>query len=354
MSPHAQRNLVYRTSHATHHRRHGITLLCMMTLLWTALSVPSVQASQSCSATAHAVLKACYFSAADDYWITIGSCLNESDRQDARDCRIDARQSLLEERDLCNEQRSARLDLCERVGQDPYDPDFEPADFTTDFTNLNPYWPLAVGNAWTYVGGDETIDVEVVDATKSIEGVTCIVVRDLVTEDGDAIEFTDDWYGQAANGDVYYCGEISENYELFPGDDPAVPELVDIDGSWKTGRDDAKPGILMLAAPQVGAVYRQEVALGDAEDAAEVLSSDYSFGEDPELDQFVPQALADLLCDNDCVVTLEFTPIDPEVAEHKFYAPGIGLFLEVDLTTGETAQLVDCNLDPICASLPAP
>ena len=113
----------------------------------------------------------------------------------------------------------------------------------------------------------------VTESTKLIEGVTCLVVNDLVEEDGLPIEDTDDWYAQDVDGNVWYCGEIAQNFEVFEGDDPEEAELVDVDGSWKTGRDGAQPGIIMLASPQVGDVYRQELALGEAEDAARVIST---------------------------------------------------------------------------------
>ena len=48
-------------------------------------------------------------------------------------------------------------------------------------------------------------------------------------------------------------------------------ELVDIEGSWTAGVDGAKPGILMLAAPAIGDVYRQELLLREAEDVGEVV-----------------------------------------------------------------------------------
>ena len=127
---------------------------------------------------------------------------------------------------------------------------------------------------------------------------------------------------------------------------------MDLEGSWKTGRDGAKPGIIMFDFPLVGTIYRQEVSWGDAEDAAEVLSNDYGYGSDPDLDQLVPQELAELLCADDCVVTREFTPIEPGGEERKYYAPGIGLFLEVNLEEDETVQIVGCNVHPACASLP--
>jgi hypothetical protein len=305
-----------------------------------------------CSATAQAAYTACLHEISDDLWIATGNCLNEPAAADAFECRREARQEWAEARGECGEQRAARRELCDALGEAPYDPDFDPADFEDDFTGLNPYFPLAVGNQWTYEGGDETTVVEVQDATKLIEGVTCIVVRDVVSEDGVPLEDTDDWYAQASNGDVWYTGEISQSFELFDGDDPEVPELVELEGSWKTGRDGAKPGIVMFANPLPGTVYRQEISLGDAEDAAEVLVDDYDYGDDAELDLYVPAALATLLCDGDCVVTREFTPLEPDVEERKYYAPGVGLFLEVDVTTGDTTELVACNVDPICGSLP--
>ena len=48
-------------------------------------------------------------------------------------------------------------------------------------------------------------------------------------------------------------------------------------------------------------------------------------------------------CVNDCLQTLDFTPIEPDAVEHKFYAPGIGPILEVDPETGERLELIDKN-----------
>ena len=100
-----------------------------------------------------------------------------------------------------------------------------------------------------------------------------LAVERVRVEDGTPVEDTDDWYAQDLDGNVWYCGEIAQNFEVFEGDDPEEAELVDIEGSWKAGRDGALPGIVMLASPQAGDVYRQEVALGEAEDAARVIST---------------------------------------------------------------------------------
>jgi hypothetical protein len=180
------------------------------------------------------------------------------------------------------------------------------------------------------------------------------VVSDRVEKGGKLLEDTDDWYGQRKDGTVDYCGEIVGNFETFAGDDPPEPELVDLGGSWKAGRA-ALSGTSFLGSPTVGQVYRQEFSPGVAEDFATVLSTSYGFGSDPDLDEFVPQDLADLLCGaRDCVVTRESTPIEPGGFQRKYYARGIGLFLEIDSEKGNTGQLVSCNFDPRCANLPQP
>lgn len=338
--------------------------LALAFALSLALSAGSALAAQQehgaghfCSRTAVAQFVACNSELRDDLFIAAAICLNLSDAEEREECYDEAAEERAEASELCREQRAARLELCGALGEDRYDPDFDPADFDDDFTSLtnpNPYFPLDIGNRWVYEGGDETITVEVLDATKLIEGVTCIVVNDVVEDDGEVIEDTDDWYGQRIDGTVDYCGEIARDFETFDGDDPETPELVEIEGSFKAGRDGDKAGTRFPASPAAGDLYRQEWSPSNAEDVALVLSTTYGYGGDPELDAYVPQALAELLCDDDCVVTLELTPIEPDAFERKYHAPGIGTFLEVDPDSGDIVQLVDCNFDPRCALLPAP
>jgi len=310
-----------------------------------------------CSATAQALHRACQHEAQDDHHQARALCINLARPGERRRCFADAKDELAEARELCDEQRAARGDLCGELGEQRYAPDFDPALFDADFRHLtrpNPYFPLGIGSRWRYGGGGETITVEVLDKTKLIEGVTCIVVRDLVEADGAPVEDTMDWYGQRKDGTVDYCGEIAQNFETFDGDMPPEAELVDIEGSWKTGRDGSLPGTQFPAVPTVGMVYRQEFSAGDAEDAARVVSTNYNFGRDAELDRFVPKALARFLCAaNDCVVTEESSPLEPGVLGRKYYAAGIGMFVDVDLTDGEAVRLLDCNVDPRCAALPA-
>jgi len=313
-----------------------------------------VAQGQFCSATAQAAFRACGNQTQDDFWIQVGICINESDTRDRTECFEDAKATREEASQLCEDQRSARVGLCKEVGEGRYDPEFEPKSFESDFAHpgtKNPYFPLGIGSQWEFRSATQSIKVAVLNATKLIDGVRCIVVRDEVSEKGVVIEGTNDWFAQARDGNVWYCGEETATFETFRGDRPVRPELTSIDGSFKAGRDGDKPGIIFLAAPEPGRVYIEESSLGNAEDATEILSVNYSFGKNPQLDELVPPQLARLFCANNCVVTRNFSQLEPGSFERKYYARGIGVFLEVAPESGEVVQLVKCNVDPRCAAL---
>ena len=334
-----------------------------------------------CSTTAKLALKACRAEAHDDLLVATANCINLSDRDDRRGCKREVRKENSDFLELCKEQFDARLDVCDLVGEGPYDPDFETDQFEP---GGNRYFPLTVGNEWKYKseftdeeGEDitEIITVRVLDnedqpgtfATKNIgrsedsDGVTCLVVNDLVEANGELIEDTDDWYTRnVETGDVWYCGELARDFETFEDDSPPIPELVSIDGSFKPFRDGDKPGILVPERPHKRQAYRQEFSLGNAEDVAQVLSTDYVFGGETNtpksLDYLVPEALANRFCpdkDAGCMVTRDFTPLEPDVEERKYRAPGIGVFLEVNVTEEVITELVECNVDSNCP-VPAP
>jgi hypothetical protein len=310
-----------------------------------------------CTATALAESHACDNSVLDDYWIAVGICINESDAKDRAQCFSDARAARAEAKVLCTDQHAARRQACADLGEGRYDPEFEAADFDKNFaslTNPNRYFLLTIGSQWTFRSQTQITNVQVLNRTKLIDDVRCIVVLDEVREDGQLVESTNDWFAQAKNGNVWYCGEETSTFESFKGDQPKLPERQSIDGSFKAGRDGDKPGIIFQANPVVGQFYVEESSLGNAEDATEVLSTNYSFGKNPALDALVPAKLAKALCNGDCVVTRNFSSLEPDTFERKYYAPGIGVFLEIEPSTGEVNRLVKCNVDPRCASLPQP
>ncbi|MEO1204161.1 MAG: hypothetical protein AAFX10_15765 [Pseudomonadota bacterium] len=298
---------------------------------------------QPCQKTTNVLRLACYHDAADDKLTQRANCLNLTASDRRLQCLRESRQTFREALGECNEVRRARRALCRELGGAAYDPPFG-EDFAGNFVDPreigvtvapNPWLPLTAGSEWRYEktfeeDGEEvteSIVVTVTEATKRIDGIDCVVVRDVVEVDGDLLEDTADWYAQDIHGNVWYCGEVSENFEVFDGDDPETPELVDLDGSWKAGRDGAKAGILLPFAPLVGETIRQEVAWAEAEDVIEIVSVSGS--------ESAPAAG----CDGTCLVTRDFTPLEPDADEFKYYVPGIGLIVEVDPETGERLEL---------------
>jgi hypothetical protein len=101
------------------------------------------------------------------------------------------------------------------VGDQPVQ--LDPADFSAEITN--PYWPMAPSTRWTYRDVDEqgtetkVVVVATTETRQIANGVTARVVRDTVTEDGQLVEDTVDWYAQDRNGTVWYLGEDTAEFE---------------------------------------------------------------------------------------------------------------------------------------------
>jgi hypothetical protein len=203
-------------------------------------------------------------------------------------------------------------------GSEPVE--LDPAEFTT--TIDNPYWPMAPGNRWVYrevdsEGGNKRVEVTVTKKTKAIMGIEARVVHDVVTEDGDLVEDTFDWYAQDADGNVWYLGEDTKEYENG--------KVKSTEGSWEAGVDGAQAGIVMPAAPQVGLTYRQEYYAGKAEDRGEVLSLNERAA--------VPAGSFEHV-----LMTKDTTPLEPKVLEHKFYARDVGPVLAVCVSGGSDRE----------------
>jgi hypothetical protein len=311
----------------------------------------------ACSQSANSLWTACRIGATEDAFEARAICVNLADAEEREECLSESGDARVETLEECREQRDARRELCEVLGEAPYEPDMNPALFQDPRNPSleNPWFPLAVGNRWVFEDGDERIEIEVRDETKRIAGVDCIVVNDRAFEDGALVEDTDDWFGLRTDGTVEYCGELARDYELFEGDDPELPQLVSIEGSFKAGVDGAKSGTIMLGAPAVGVTYRQEWLADEAEDVGTVLSTTYRYGESAMLDAAVPQALAELFCSaGDCVVVADTSTLEPDAYEHKYFARGVGLFLETEPSSGSFVPLIDCSHDARCTQLPLP
>lgn len=192
----------------------------------------------------------------------------------------------------------------------------DPADFVARIDN--PYWPMAPGSKWVYreyapKGAVQRVEVTVTRKTKDILGIAATVVHDIVTEGGQVVEDTWDWYGQDRAGNLWYLGEDTKEY--------ANGKVASTEGSWEAGVDGAEPGVVVPAAPQAGMEYRQEYYKGEAEDLGKILS----------LDEWVqvPAGFYDGV-----LMTRDYTPLEPKVLEHKFYAPGVGPALVLAVSGG--------------------
>ncbi|MGH9150331.1 MAG: hypothetical protein ACRD0F_08325, partial [Acidimicrobiales bacterium] len=192
----------------------------------------------------------------------------------------------------------------------------DPAGFVARIDN--PYWPMTPGTMWTYEergggGSVRRVDVTVAFDTRVIMGVLATVVHDVVTEDGEVVEDTYDWVAQDRSGNVWYLGEDTKEFERGV--------LVGSEGSWEAGADGAEAGIVMPANPRPGLSYRQEYYKGEAEDRAEVVSLTERQG--------VPAGIFDQM-----LMTRDWTPLEPGVIEHKYYAKGVGPVLAVTVSGG--------------------
>lgn len=187
----------------------------------------------------------------------------------------------------------------------PWDPQVDPADFVTNFSNPN--FPITPGRTMVYYGQSDgetdSIEVTATLETKTVMGIQCAVVEFRQWIDRELVEVAEDWYAQDNSGTIWYFGEFVENYENGV--------IINNDGSWEAGVDDALPGIVMKASPQVGDEYYQEYYEGEAEDQAEVLSITASLT--------VPYGAY-----SNCIKTKDWTDLEPLAIENKYYAAGIG------------------------------
>lgn len=199
------------------------------------------------------------------------------------------------------------------VDGQPYAQTIDPAMFVGGIDN--PFFPMVRGASFVFDGA-EHVEVNVEVGGKEILGVYTTIVRDKVFVDGQLVEDTSDWYAQDVQGNVWYFGEQTAEYENG--------QVTSTAGSWEAGVDGALPGVVMLAVPQAGDQYRQEYLAGEAEDLAEIIATQGDF-----------ESTAGTWSGGDVLVTEEWTPLEPGVRERKTYARGVGV-VEIRTIEGGT------------------
>src|SRR5215475_15889360 len=305
--------------------RCGAALLSAATLGLSVATSPAATAGP-CGQTSQGLLRACQDGAQGDNQVALAKCANITSPGAKKSCQTDAAAELQDALAVCSDQFDARQAVCARLGEAAYDPRINPSNFTNVIDN--PYFPLRPGTTFVYEGltpdGLEHSTFAVTHNTRVIGGVTCVEVRDTVTLNGQVTEDTLDWFAQDRDGNVWYFGE--NTHELEDG------LITTIEGTFRAGVNGDKPGIVMKAHPAIGDFYRQEFSLNNAEDFAETRS----------LNQTVHVPAGTF---HNCLKSKETTPLEPDLLEYKYYAPGVGNVLTVDARTGDREELVRITRD---------
>jgi hypothetical protein len=191
-------------------------------------------------------------------------------------------------------------------------------------TGRNPYFILEPGHELVLEGNDDgeivRLVITVLDETKMVDGVETRVVREKEWIDGELYEVSLNYFAICKQtNSVFYFGERVNFYENG--------QVVNHDGSWEAGVNGARPGIIMPGTLLIGARYYQEVAPDIALDRAEIR----------RLDAVVSTPFATF---QNCLLTRETTPLEPDAVEFKQYAPGVGLIQDgpIELTGFSTAN----------------
>ncbi len=182
--------------------------------------------------------------------------------------------------------------------------------FAVDKKNLgtegaNPHFVLQPGHRLHYAHGRDTLTTTVLAETKIVDGVTTRVVEDRETKNGQLVELTRDYYASdSKTGDVYYFGEDVDTYK--------GGKVAGHEGAWLSGVKGARFGLMMPGEIRVGRKFYQELAPGVAMDRAEVIS----------VGEKITTAAGTF---ENCVHFKETSPLEKGAADHKWYAPGVGL-----------------------------
>ena len=266
------------------------------------------------------------------------------------------------------------------------DVDFEDATFSTPLIIDNAYWPLrpndsGIPRVFTYIGETEDecvidqisvddidygatytltgeapytglVAVQVVDTEWVFEDVENCDPSVLLPNDDAIAELTLDWYMQDDQGNVWYMGEASRDFEdgcpsleeIPIGGDLGEFEEECTGGSWEAGKvhvlDEegvpAEAGIVVpgdepiLGEPLTpGTYYFQEVAY-EAEDMAKILRLNTSVSVEAD-DEYIEGDY------ENCRTVKEWNPYEHgESVEHKIYCAGPGLVLIEGIGGGPT------------------
>jgi len=191
------------------------------------------------------------------------------------------------------------------VRADVWTAEFPMAEGELASTGRNPYFILEPGYTLVLAGGGARLTITVLNETKMVDGVETRVVEERETKNGKLIEVSRNFFAiSRRTKDVFYFGEEVDMY--------TDEQVVSHAGSWLSGVNGAKFGLMMPGKVSLNARYYQELAPRVAMDRATIVG----------VSATVKTPAGEF---TSCVKVKETTPLEPFTAEYKYYAPGIGM-----------------------------
>ena len=202
---------------------------------------------------------------------------------------------------------------------------FDAKNFKDRANGANKWYPLKSGYQSVREGGlnrgnrrlSHRRVYTVTDVTKQVSGVRAVLVLDQDIDGGEVAEQAVDYLAEDIYGNIWYLGSYTESYE--------GGQFVNANDAWLAGVRGGRPGVLMLARPEVGTPrYSQAYVPGEGSATAKVSKTGQS--------KCVP-----FKCYTDVLVI-------QEGGENVFYAPGVGAIRTEPRRSGgegETESLIN-------------
>jgi hypothetical protein len=199
--------------------------------------------------------------------------------------------------------------------ENEYTESFRAEDCTFSSTGRNPFFILEPNYQLVLAGGDASEAAEVIitvlNETRQVNGTETRVIEERESIDGELVEISRNFFAICEEtNSVFYFGEEVDDYENG--------NIVSHEGAWLAGEDANRAGVIMPGTILLGARYYQEMAPNVALDRAEII----------DMGELIQTPSGDF---SDTLITRETNPLEPDAAELKYYAAGIGLIQEEDL-----------------------
>jgi hypothetical protein len=214
--------------------------------------------------------------------------------------------------------------------REPDPPKFDPANFVDPTLSTNPYFPTRPGLQWIRGGSTEVglrkIPHQVIstmtDVVRIIDGVRCIAMLDQSTDSGEICQVGFDYFALDKDGNLWLMGGYAEDYEGGEFTNPETAWLGRTGGihklhqSSRGPRRTSIPGILI---PSVVTMKTPRWYISTSGDEAPSGAEPYSVDTDASV------AFGRF---HRVVAVLE-GPLQAIENEVKYYAPGVGVVLNV-------------------------